>query len=139
PASMRCTPTSTWSTRATAAPTRSPSGSSTRSSTASHRPTRDYTLVLSRVMFISKHAKHPNAAKLWTDFVLSQRGQKIIGDAIELFAVRDDVDARYSAAALRERIGSAVQTIPLDPFFFQAEDGIRDYKVTGVQTCALPI
>src|SRR5215467_15413323 len=24
-------------------------------------------------------------------------------------------------------------------FFFQAEDGIRDYKMTGVQTCALPI
>src|SRR6478735_9349 len=24
-------------------------------------------------------------------------------------------------------------------FFFQAEDGIRLYKVTGVQTCALPI
>ena len=24
-------------------------------------------------------------------------------------------------------------------FFCQAEDGIRDYDVTGVQTCALPI
>ena len=24
-------------------------------------------------------------------------------------------------------------------FFFQAEDGIRDTEVTGVQTCALPI
>src|SRR5438132_8867085 len=24
-------------------------------------------------------------------------------------------------------------------FFFQAEDGIRDHCVTGVQTCALPI
>src|SRR5690606_41120278 len=24
-------------------------------------------------------------------------------------------------------------------FFFQAEDGIRDFHVTGVQTCALPI
>src|SRR6478735_10400981 len=24
-------------------------------------------------------------------------------------------------------------------FFFQADDGIRVYKVTGVQTCALPI
>src|SRR5256885_6945236 len=33
----------------------------------------------------------------------------------------------------RRRIGSRVF------FFFQAEDGIRDYKVTGVQTCALPI
>src|SRR5256885_13224567 len=30
-----------------------------------------------------------------------------------------------------------VQNVPV--FFFQAEDGIRDYKVTGVQTCALPI
>src|SRR5437667_53609 len=26
-----------------------------------------------------------------------------------------------------------------DCFFFQAEDGIRDRDVTGVQTCALPI
>src|SRR2546422_10805458 len=28
---------------------------------------------------------------------------------------------------------------PWDIFFFQAEDGIRDVAVTGVQTCALPI
>src|SRR2546422_10298356 len=27
----------------------------------------------------------------------------------------------------------------VDLFFFQAEDGIRDVAVTGVQTCALPI
>src|SRR5699024_5474414 len=30
-------------------------------------------------------------------------------------------------------------TIHLFLFFFQAEDGIRDRNVTGVQTCALPI
>src|SRR5256885_6415648 len=40
--------------------------------------------------------------------------------------------------------GPAAQlTFTVEPgdvtFFFQAEDGIRDYKVTGVQTCALPI
>src|SRR5256885_8886220 len=29
-------------------------------------------------------------------------------------------------------------TYPME-VFMQAEDGIRDYKVTGVQTCALPI
>src|SRR5256885_12224165 len=34
---------------------------------------------------------------------------------------------------------SAVDRSLSDVFFFQAEDGIRDYKVTGVQTCALPI
>src|SRR5262249_56578867 len=27
----------------------------------------------------------------------------------------------------------------LKMFFFEAEDGIRDWSVTGVQTCALPI
>src|SRR5256885_6730416 len=32
-----------------------------------------------------------------------------------------------------------VEALPVPLFFFQAEDGIRDYKVTGVQTCALPI
>src|SRR5256885_3844943 len=36
------------------------------------------------------------------------------------------------------RKSAAIQTTG-SLFFFQAEDGIRDYKVTGVQTCALPI
>src|SRR5207302_6991972 len=31
------------------------------------------------------------------------------------------------------------QTVCVPYFFFQAEDGIRDFHVTGVQTCALPI
>src|SRR2546427_5854158 len=34
------------------------------------------------------------------------------------------------------------ESVPTRPhffFFFQAEDGIRDLTVTGVQTCALPI
>src|SRR2546421_450346 len=30
-------------------------------------------------------------------------------------------------------------SLPASVFFFQAEDGIRDLIVTGVQTCALPI
>src|SRR2546430_7339059 len=39
-----------------------------------------------------------------------------------------------------EPVGSyAVQPHFSDRFFFQAEDGIRDLTVTGVQTCALPI
>src|SRR5260370_39436565 len=31
------------------------------------------------------------------------------------------------------------RVLPIKLFFFQAEDGIRDSSVTGVQTCALPI
>ena len=32
-----------------------------------------------------------------------------------------------------------VNSVGVSFFFFQAEDGIRDADVTGVQTCALPI
>src|SRR5205807_2929535 len=37
------------------------------------------------------------------------------------------------------RVQAGVANLACYFFFFQAEDGIRDYKVTGVQTCALPI
>src|SRR6516162_9458706 len=77
-----------------------------------------------------------------------------------------EVGTVYSLAELRElsevarhfnlrvqmdgaRFANAVVSLGLTPkeltwevgvdVFFQAEDGIRDYKVTGVQTCALPI
>src|SRR5256885_9339642 len=35
--------------------------------------------------------------------------------------------------------GASTSHVVVVALFFQAEDGIRDYKVTGVQTCALPI
>src|SRR2546429_889480 len=35
--------------------------------------------------------------------------------------------------------GNHLETIFIYVFFFQAEDGIRDVAVTGVQTCALPL
>ena len=36
-------------------------------------------------------------------------------------------------------VGEESQCVFVEVFFFQAEDGIRDSPVTGVQTCALPI
>src|SRR5207244_9472066 len=45
------------------------------------------------------------------------------------------------AASLAAALGLLLDAILLVDlfFFFQAEDGIRDDLVTGVQTCALPI
>src|SRR5204862_5612869 len=50
-----------------------------------------------------------------------------------------------SAPRVRVQVHAVPYYVPLyNParvffFFFQAEDGIRDLYVTGVQTCALPI
>src|SRR5690606_41060196 len=42
---------------------------------------------------------------------------------------------RFTWAGIYARLGWRIAV----PFFFQAEDSIRDFHVTGVQTCALPI
>src|SRR5256885_7119271 len=59
----------------------------------------------------------------------------------EVFARRTArIGARETAATITLRIQAAAMIKRTSEFFFfQAEDGIRDYKVTGVQTCALPI
>jgi len=92
---------------------------------------RDYTLVLSRVMFIGKKAQHPNAAKLWTDYILSQRGQKMIGSDVELFAVRDDIDAEYTAAKLNQQLGNAVKPIPVNSEITQYLDSKKRLDFLG--------
>ena len=48
----------------------------------------------------------------------------------------------FRSGVFIEQLGSCLGMPPVNlsrDFFFQAEDGIRDIGVTGVQTCALPI
>src|SRR5207244_6168076 len=51
--------------------------------------------------------------------------------------VRDRVAG--SVASRQHDLHPGVRATLAEHFFFQAEDGIRDDLVTGVQTCALPI
>lgn len=82
----------------------------------------DYTLVMSRVMFISKTAKNANAAKLWLDYVLSRRGQEIIAGKADLGSIRADVAGEMTAAALAKTLGAAVKPIPVGPQLLDALD-----------------
>jgi len=54
---------------------------------------RDYTLVTSRIAFISREARHPAAARLFLDFLLSRAGQAQLARH-SLWPVRSDVPAR---------------------------------------------
>src|SRR5256885_3938458 len=73
------------------------------------------------------------------DVVLGQLRRKVRGVRGSVVAdsngltIASDIRSGVSPATL-----AAMSTL-IAQFFFQAEDGIRDYKVTGVQTCALPI
>ena len=62
---------------------------------------RDYTLACSRIAFIARNAEHPNAARLWLDYLLSQRGQTVLAQRARLASVRADVPSAIPAAALQ--------------------------------------
>ncbi|SBV32368.1 ABC Fe3+ siderophore transporter, periplasmic ligand binding protein [uncultured Sphingopyxis sp.] len=72
----------------------------------------DYTLIMSRIAIIPEQARHPNAAKLFLDFMLSRIGQAQLAYRY-MTPVRADVRARAGArapasAARALRIGPAL-------------------------------
>ena len=54
---------------------------------------QDYTIVTSRIAFIARDARHPAAAKLFLDFLLSRQGQSLLAQH-SLWPVRTDIRAR---------------------------------------------
>ena len=73
--------------------------------------TTDYNLVLSRLVFVSKNAKNPNAGRLFLDYLLSKRGQTIAAEQAELFSVRTDITGKDSGVGFAKELGSAVKPI----------------------------
>lgn len=86
---------------------------------------KDYTLVISRVVSISKRAKYPNAARLWVDYLLSKRGQNIIANQSKLYSIREDVKGETSMAGLREELGDALKPVPIDADLLKYLDRTR--------------
>lgn len=77
---------------------------------------KDYTLIISRVQFINKAAKNPNAAKLWIDYMLSHRGQTVIANDSKLYAIRADVKGETTSADLIKLIGEKnIKPVPVGP------------------------
>src|SRR5947208_12999655 len=74
---------------------------------------KDYTLVTSRVAFISAKAKNPNAAKLFLDYLVSKRGQDIIANQADLYSLREDVTGEATAKRVAELVGDKARPIPI--------------------------
>ena len=75
----------------------------------------DYTLVTSRVLLLNARAAHPNAARLWLDYLLSRRGQTVMATASRLYALREDAQGETTGAALRQLLGNRARPVALGP------------------------
>jgi iron(III) transport system substrate-binding protein len=74
----------------------------------------DYTLIASRVAFVSSKAKNPNAGKLFLDYLLSKRGQTLIANQAELYSLRDDVEGEATVAKVKAVVGDKIRPIKID-------------------------
>jgi iron(III) transport system substrate-binding protein len=83
---------------------------------------RDYTLVMSRIALVNRSAAHPNAARLWLDYLLSRRGQTVLSNRSELFSIRGDVGGEFTAAGLRQTLGSSLKAIAVGPALLVFQD-----------------
>lgn len=79
----------------------------------------DYTLLMSRIAIIPAAAPHPSAAKLFLDFLLSQRGQTHLAK-VDIPSVRTDV---VNPPALRPA-GIRLRAIRVGPGLLVSQDGL---------------
>ncbi|WP_435954335.1 ABC transporter substrate-binding protein [Dryocola sp. BD626] len=75
---------------------------------------KDYTLVLSRVSFISQQAQNGNAARLWLDYVLSEKGQSILANQADIPSIRNDIEGKNDIDGMTKMFGNALKPIPVD-------------------------
>jgi iron(III) transport system substrate-binding protein len=75
----------------------------------------DFTLVLTRAVFISKRSRHQNAARLWVDYLISKRGQTVVAQKAELASIRDDLPGDVmNRNTIAVKVGKSLKPIPLN-------------------------
>ena len=82
---------------------------------------KDYTLVMSRIALLPKAAKHPNAGKVFLDYLISVRGQKALTGG-SVYALRSEVEGDLGVAGVTKALGQAVRPIPVDPLLLEYLD-----------------
>lgn len=67
-----------------------------------------------RVSFISQESEHPNAAKLWLDYVLSEKGQQILASQADIPSIRRDIAGKNDIDGMTALLGKALKPIPVN-------------------------
>ncbi len=74
---------------------------------------KDGTLAFQRVAFINKKAAHPNAAKLFLDYLLSLRGQNLMAYTALIYARRESVVGEATPQTLYRAVGGRDKVVAL--------------------------
>lgn len=87
----------------------------------------DYTLVMSRVAFVSKRARNPKAGHQFLDYLLSERGQKLLATQARLYPIHPAVSgtATYSGLHKAAQNRGPLKLIKLGPALLTYQDRLK--------------
>ncbi len=81
---------------------------------------QDFTVVLSRLAIVTEQAQHPHAARVFLDYLLSHRGQTVVGNEAHLFAIRPDVEGPATIGGLTAEYGDLLKPVAIGPALLDA-------------------
>lgn len=90
----------------------------------------DYTLVVSRVAFISKYAQNPELAHRFMDYLLSQRGQQLLAEQARLYSLHPDISGEASYQGIQKLTQERVplKVIKLSPALLTYQDQLKKHS-----------
>jgi iron(III) transport system substrate-binding protein len=88
----------------------------------------DFTLVISHTVFIARRARNVAAAKLFVDYLLSQRGQQLLVDKSKSLSMRVDVPNVYRSVEDPTRLVAPLRPIALGPGLLVYVDDLKSQQ-----------
>ncbi|PWQ96210.1 ABC transporter substrate-binding protein [Leucothrix arctica] len=87
----------------------------------------DYTLVMSRVAFVSKRANNPDQGHNFLDYLLSERGQQLLANKARLYPIHPDIKGNVTYSGLQQAAQSRgpLKLIKLGPALLTYQDRMK--------------
>ena len=76
---------------------------------------RDYTIVTSRIGLVPKAAAQPELGRAFLEFFMSEEGQEILAEQLQIGALNPAVSGANTATAMQRALGSQLRPTPVSP------------------------
>ena len=75
----------------------------------------DFTVVLSRIALIPRRARSPETGKMFLDYLLSERGQRVLSEQSGLNSIHTRVTGPRTAANMQAEAGASLRPVKVGP------------------------
>jgi iron(III) transport system substrate-binding protein len=86
---------------------------------------KDYTIVTSRIGLVPKAAPNPDLGRLYLEFFMSEEGQTIMAQQLQIAALNPNVSGDNTANAMQLALGNQLRPVPVSPGLMVYLDQVR--------------